>query len=606
VLGGGAPRCSASGAAGPGLSLACRTSHPALLLTPTATMPAAVLLFTAATAAAAALPRVVDRYCVAWAYPPGASALPAPPVGRASPPTGPYAGNGDVSLLISANGTRVGRNSHALDWQQWIYLSKNDMWGSDRVSYYPHLSAGRVGILVTPPVTSLPAQGRGGVAAAEAVPSPPPMGINASVQMFPGNASIVHVLSDPSGAATVAATTRVLENNAVVTTLTCSVGGGGERSGSGSGSAAAMCPLELLLSDTDGNHYGVKQSVGVAADGSLVWWRKENLHEALNPAYIGSCDPHLPLQSTERSFTVGVDGTVKLVNGSCLWADTGAPTSTAPSHIITSGDCSLPQGGWKWKGSATKGDIEHSASSKCLSSSLALGACGSAPWAQAPSGSSNSSHVYLSTTGGRSPGCLVVVPDNNNNTLGVAVGVTDATGSLLKGKATRVAANDTSAGITLSLSLKPGTEYTLLTGLQTLRDIGCAGIRPQWQRCTVSPQDAAASLVRSMATTAKRNAALAASTAFWAKFWAASSVDLTSGSASAPASVQAVERWYYLAQYLLGCTTRDGKVTSALNGFVVVEPVPWNDQFTLDYNLEGVLSLHVTLLPTCLPACPIF
>ena len=53
--------------------------------------------------------------------------------------------------------------------------------------------------------------------------------------------------------------------------------------------------------------------------------------------------------------------------------------------------------------------------------------------------------------------------------------------------------------------------------------------------------------------------------------------------------VAAVERWYYLSQYLLGSTTRDGSVTSALDGFVVIEPVPWNDQFTLDYNLEATV-----------------
>jgi hypothetical protein len=48
-----------------------------------------------------------------------------------------------------------------------------------------------------------------------------------------------------------------------------------------------------------------------------------------------------------------------------------------------------------------------------------------------------------------------------------------------------------------------------------------------------------------------------------------------------------VERWYYLSQYLLGSTTRDGAVTPALDGLVCVEPVPWKDQFTLDYNLVG-------------------
>jgi hypothetical protein len=514
-----------------------------------AALVSAVLATTAAAAAAlAASPpqqREVDRYSVRWATPPTGDAVNVP-VGRPSPPSGPFVGNGDVSLLYSGNATSVGSGRHAatiMDWQQWLYLSKNDMWGSDRVDYYPHLSAGRIGILVAPPA--------GGAA-----------GVNASVEMFPGNASISHTLAGAAGVGTVAATTRVLENNAVVTTLVCT-----SKSG-------AACPVELLLSDTDGNHFGVSQDAGAAPDGKLVWWRKENLHEALNGAYVGSCDPHHALQSVERSFTVAADGALQMVNGSCLWAAASADGNSAEAApgatVITSGDCKKPQGGWKWKGSASKGDIVHTASSKCLSaSSLSLGACGTSPWAQAPSGSENASHVYLSTGAtGRNAGCLVVVPDNNNNTLGVALGVADASGSLLPGKTARVSANDSSAGITLSLSLKSGEEYTLLAGLQTLRDTGCAGIRPQWEACTVPPQDAAAALVRAMAPTAARGAAVANSLTFWETYWAASSVDLTAGAASAPASVASVERWYYLAQYLLGTTTRDGKVTSALNGFV--------------------------------------
>jgi hypothetical protein len=181
----------------------------------------------------------------------------------------------------------------------------------------------------------------------------------------------------------------------------------------------------------------------------------------------------------------------------------------------------------------------------------------------------------------------VVVPDNNNNTLGVAMGVADAAGALVPGKVARVSPTDASAGITLSLSLTAGAEYTLVVGLQTLRDLGCAGIRPQWETCTSTPQDAAASLVIAMATTATRAAAVASSESFWSGFWGASAVDLTGGVATVGAPTATVERWYYLSQYLLGTTTRDGKVTSALDGFVCIEPVPWSDQFTLDYNLEA-------------------
>jgi hypothetical protein len=466
------------------------------------------------------------------------------PQGRPNPPEGPYAGNGDVTLMWTGNASSLSppppRGAVVQGWQQWLYLSKNDLWGSDAQTYYPHLSAGRVGIFLQPP-------GSGPTA-------------NATVTMFPANASIVSSLS--SGGARVAGATRVLENNAVVTTLTCTSATG------------SNCALSLLLSDTDANVYRVAQDAGAAPDGSLVWWRKENLHTALNPAYTGSCDPRLPLQSTERAFTVDAAGFLAMANGSCLWADPAAPPG-----VVTTGACVAPQGVWKWSGAAAGGDILHVATAKCLSAALALGACGAAPWAQAPAGGGNASHVYLNATGGA--GCLVSVPDNNNNTLGVAVGVADASGSLVRGAAARVSASDASAGITLSLSLASGVEYTLIVGVQTLRDAGCAGIRPQWEACASPPQAAAAALVQAMAATAGRAAAVQASEDFWAGYWGASNLDLTTGAApNASAPLGVLERFYYFMQYLQGCTTRDGKVTPALDGFVVIEPVAWKDQFS--------------------------
>jgi len=511
-----------------------------------------------AAAAAEAGPhtRPVDRYSASWAQP----ASPDVPneLQRNLPtfPDGPFAGNGDVSLILVGNGT-TSHKKHAAkvaDWQQWTFLSKNDMWGSDSKDRYPHLSAGRVGFAITPPrVDNV---------------------VNASVHMFPGNASIVHTLTDPAGDASVSATTRVLENNVVVTDLVCTSRLGGD------------CSTVLLLSDTNDNHYGVDQSVGASPAGDLVWWRKENLHAAFNPTYVGSCDPYTPLQSTERRFTVGAGGDLRMVNGSCLWFD----ESAAPD-LITSGACAQPQGGWKWMGDTSNGDIVHTASSKCLSThrlgQLTLGSCGSMPWSQVPSGSTNASHVFLSTgNSSGTGGCLVVVPDNNNNTLGVSLGIVDAEGSLVHGDTARLNETQASAGISLSVSLKSAARYTLVVALQTLRDMGCAGIRPQWEACTSRPEDAAASLVRAMAPASERGAAVARSDAFWDGFWSRSSVDIAGTGERANAS-RTVERWYYLAQYLLGCTTRDGKVTAALDGFVCVEPVPWQDQFTLDYNLES-------------------
>ena len=74
--------------------------------------------------------------------------------------------------------------------------------------------------------------------------------------------------------------------------------------------------------------------------------------------------------------------------------------------------------------------------------------------------------------------------------------------------------------------------------------------------------DAAAALVASMAAAAGRATAVASSDAFWAGFWAASSVDVATGGAAPNATAQlaTVERFYYFMQYLLGCTTLDGKV----------------------------------------------
>jgi hypothetical protein len=94
------------------------------------------LAFAAATfCAIAATARPVDRYTVQWATPPGPAGGFAVPTGRPGPPAAPYAGNGDISVMYTGGEPAPphGRDS-ALSWQQWLYLSKNDMWGSDSVA----------------------------------------------------------------------------------------------------------------------------------------------------------------------------------------------------------------------------------------------------------------------------------------------------------------------------------------------------------------------------------------------------------------------------------------------------------------------------------------
>lgn len=92
-----------------------------------------IMLAIAASAATVATARVVDRYKVSFALPPTDAVPHAIPMGRPQPPGGPYAGNGDVTIMHTGDGSSDGKHTAHLDWQQWHYLSKNDMWGSDQV-----------------------------------------------------------------------------------------------------------------------------------------------------------------------------------------------------------------------------------------------------------------------------------------------------------------------------------------------------------------------------------------------------------------------------------------------------------------------------------------
>ena len=79
----------------------------------------------------------VDRYAATYGTSPG-GAVGALPQGRPNPPEGPYAGNGDVTIMLTGNASSLSppppRGAVVQSWQQWLYLSKNDMWGSDSVA----------------------------------------------------------------------------------------------------------------------------------------------------------------------------------------------------------------------------------------------------------------------------------------------------------------------------------------------------------------------------------------------------------------------------------------------------------------------------------------
>ena len=73
--------------------------------------------------------RVVDRYSVRWSTPANAETPNYIQLNQPSPPSGAFVGNGDVSLLYAGNGTNYQKKHTAasMDWQQWLYISKNDM-----------------------------------------------------------------------------------------------------------------------------------------------------------------------------------------------------------------------------------------------------------------------------------------------------------------------------------------------------------------------------------------------------------------------------------------------------------------------------------------------
>jgi hypothetical protein len=80
-------------------------------------------------ASVAAQTRVVDRYSASWAQPPTPSVPNHIQLNEPAFPSGPFVGNGDVSFIYAGNGTNYVKKhtDGSMDWQQWLYMSKNDM-----------------------------------------------------------------------------------------------------------------------------------------------------------------------------------------------------------------------------------------------------------------------------------------------------------------------------------------------------------------------------------------------------------------------------------------------------------------------------------------------
>ena len=144
-----------------------------------------------------------------------------------------------------------------------------------------------------------------------------------------------------------------------------------------------------------------------------------------------------------------------------------------------------------------------------------------------------------------------MVPDNTNNTLGAAVTVLEtASGAVVPATAAGTPANASNVadGIQFTLSLKSGTQYTIVTAVVTLRDAGCAGTVADTAKCSGPIEEFAVAHAASLARPGALAAAFVAQRGFWERYWAASSIDITGGNGGPNATE--VEKWYYGMQWV--------------------------------------------------------
>ena len=116
----------------------------------------------------------------------------------------------------------------------------------------------------------------------------------------------------------------------------------------------------------------------------------------------------------------------------------------------------------------------------------------------------------------------------------------------------------------MSLTLQPGTTYTLATAIESSDD-------------TSSYQSTAQSMASSLTTLAVR-ILLSAHESWWQSYWSQSFVQIPD---------QAVEKSWYGSLYLLGSVTRSGKYAPGLWGNWITGPMNWNGDYHTNYDYEA-------------------
>ena len=508
----------------------------------------------AAATTSAAAPRPVDRYVRQWIN----RAPGAPSFGN------PYVGNGDIGVMFSSP-------SHGKDrpytGAHVFSTGKNDFWTSEGTNYFNH-NAG-------PTLELLPAKGTN-------------WWFNATQDM--GHAVLSTVAASSLNASesnyTVIRTSTITgegSDNAFFTRVSCTR------------ADKEACAIRLTLRDCCGNGAHFAETLGTGSR-TGAWFRKENLHSATNGAGIASCDPDILYYNTERQFVFDqASGLLRLGNGSCPFV---LDADNATHSPVVSGDCTVPAGKFALLGPGGKpnttgalywmgGPNPGTATGLCLQNA-GLSTCGSA----ATQWTLNATTGYLQVPGRNNiDSCLLVVPDNSNNTLAAAFTVLDeASGNAMQASAPAAPVNRSvvADGVALDFQLSSGSSYTIVTSVLTLRDIGCAGTRAHTATCTQTPEAAATKLAAALVQPAALKRAQDQQAAFWAAYWNASAIDITGGLETAHPNATQLEYWYYGMQYSFGTNSRQGKVAPSLSGVLVaMDPVAWKDQLTIDYNFES-------------------
>ena len=468
---------------------------------------------------------------------------------------GPLLGNGDLGAVMAA--PEGVSNGNAL----LLYLGKSDLWATNldvdnptpnvlpTVEFYQMLGAGFLAI------------GPGDI------PGGPPPDFSAAQDL--ATATVAASLGAVSTSTIIAADANVLLMNF---------------------SFAGAAPLEYNISLIVESSFDLPMTAGVDLDAGgqrppVIWASRSGVKAIDNGLTLMPCDSgSYVIWPSVNTFSVdGATGRLALLNASA------PPPLQCPKQVgaakISLGDCADAG----TDGGASDWRLVAAAPAAAPPGALQLQRFGSSPalcaWATPPAYHNSGGPVSVGPCDAQADAwwawdagearlhynatqCLSATPPNVNVTLGLAFSILGPDGAATPLLATR-ASPPSGGGATLSSTavalLQPNTTYTFVLAALSSRDTAAAGEGP------ADPVAAAVAAARALDGAPDAVAALRAGhAAFWAGYWAASSVYLGE-------QRQLVEAAWYGLQHLLGSTARRGKVAPGLWGV-------WNALDTAEWN----------------------